>query len=119
VPAGFDRVTVALERNRSVALNLDAGEALVDRLRDVRTVWPRLCDEFEEAGTSRPVFLASFQRSALLDALDDWSRELEGNAVMPDDILELRNALVADLRVRLRRQASDEDAPSGSEHPAW
>jgi hypothetical protein len=108
VPDGFDRVTVALQRNRSVALNLDAGEALVDRLRDVQeTVWPRLRDEFEEAGTSRPVFLASFQRSALLSALEDWSRELEGDSAMPDDILELRNALVADLRVRLKTPSSD------------
>ena len=104
----FDRVTVALEPDKPIALNLDAGAALVGRLRDVEeTVWPRLRDEFEEAGTSRPVFLASFQRVALLDALEDWSREVEGDAAMPRDLLDLRDALVVHLRGRLKTGVRD------------
>jgi hypothetical protein len=108
VAEDFDRVTVALERDKSIALNLHAGAALVGRLRDVEeTVWPRLRDEFEEAGTSRPVFLASFQRVALLNALEDWSREVEGAAAMPRDLLDLRDALVADVRARLKTRVRD------------
>ena len=47
--------------------------------------------------TQRPVQLRPGQRTALLRALEAWSLDLNGYEPIPQDLLDLRNALIADL----------------------
>ena len=65
---------------------------------------------FSAVGTSQPVELRPGQRSALLHALEAWSLDLDGYETIPQELLDLRNALIVEL------QGSEQQrrlAPSG------
>ena len=115
MPEAVNRFVVALTRRNWIDLTEDAREALVRRLRYVEEVpgppmrdddgselppeltMPRLLEEFEHARDKWPVYLSGFQRVALLNILDEWSRDRTGYEPIPADILTLRDALIADL----------------------
>ena len=96
MPERLDRVSVALNRG-AVILTWDARQALMRRLQHVRST-ARIRDSFEGVGASRPVELTGRQRSRLLLILEGWSLDLDFYEAMPQDLLELRNALIADLQ---------------------
>ena len=52
---------------------------------------------FTAGGTSWPVHLRPGQRGALLLILENWAFDLSGYEPIPEDLLDLREALVADL----------------------
>ncbi|MDF2748879.1 MAG: hypothetical protein K0T00_54 [Gaiellaceae bacterium] len=58
---------------------------------------PRLLEEFEHARDKWPVYLAGFQRIALLNTLEEWSRDESGYEQIPLDLATLRAALIADV----------------------
>ncbi len=66
------------------------------RLQHVQTI-AKVGASFDAAGASRPVELSPGQRTALLLTLEEWSLDGDGYEPMPHSLLELRNALLADL----------------------
>jgi len=115
VPEALNRFVVALTPRNWVDLTEDAREALLRRLRYVEEVpgpplrdddgselppeltMPRLLEEFEHARDKWPVYLAGFQRIALLNTLEEWSRDQSGYEQIPLDLVTLRAALIADV----------------------
>ncbi len=91
----LNRVAVALDRG-PVTLSWTARQALMGRLQHVQST-ARLRASFDAVGSSRPVELTGGQRTALLLTLDGWSLDLDGYAAMPQELFELRDALIADL----------------------
>ena len=82
-------VTIALD-GAEVVLSRASHDALMQRLQEVRETHEiRL--SFTAVDGSRPVELKPAQCAALIVILDDWPETL------PDDLLELRNALITDL----------------------
>ena len=79
-----------------VVLSWPAYDALMRRLQHAReTVQIRAA--FTAAGTSWPVELRPGQRGALLLILEDWAFDLSGCEPIPEDLIDLREALAADL----------------------
>ena len=52
---------------------------------------------FDAVGASRAVELTGGQRTALLLTLEGWSLDLDGYEPIADELVEFRNALIADL----------------------
>lgn len=90
-----DRVTLALNRG-DVILAWACRQALMRRLQHVRET-ARIRASFEVVGPSRPITLTGGQRTALLLTLEGWSLDLDDYEPMPEGLIELRNALIADL----------------------
>ena len=95
MPERLDRVTVALNRG-PVILTWDVRQTLMRRLQHVQST-ARLRESFEAVGASQPVQLTGGQRTALLLTLEGWSLDLDGYEAIPQDLLRLRDALIADL----------------------
>ena len=95
VPMRFDHVAVALSRG-SVTLSWTARQALMQRLQHVQEC-AHLRASFSAAHAARPVQLRPGRRTALLLALEAWSLDLDGYEPIPQELLDLRNALIADL----------------------
>ena len=95
MPERLDRVTVPLNGG-DVILTWDARQALMRRLQSVQETF-RLRASFEAVGASHPVELTGGQRTALLLILEEWTLDLDGHEAMPQDLYELRNALITDL----------------------
>ena len=84
-----DHVTIALE-GADVVLSWASRDALMQRLQEIRETHEiRL--SFTAVDGSRHVELSPAQRANLVVILDDWPE------TMPDDLLQLRNALITDL----------------------
>jgi hypothetical protein len=66
------------------------------RLQHVQST-TRLRASFEAVGASKPVELTGGQRTTLLLTLEGWSLDLDDYEPIPEQLLELRNALIADL----------------------
>ena len=90
------RVAVALNQG-PVIISWTARQALMRRLQHVQSN-AQIRATFSAVGTSRPVELRPGQRTALLRALEAWSLDLDGYEPIPQDLLDLRNALIADLQ---------------------
>ena len=90
MPERLDRVTIALNGG-NVVITRASREALLQRLLDVHES-RQIRLAFTAADGSHPVELSPAQRVELIVNLNDW---LE---TMPEDLLEFRNALIADLR---------------------
>jgi hypothetical protein len=89
---------VAVSLNRGpVLLSWTARQALMRRLQHVQSN-AQIRASFSAVGTSRPVELRPGQRTALLRVLEAWSLDLDGYEPIPQDLLDLRSALYADLR---------------------
>ena len=95
MPMRFDRVAVALNGS-PVVLSWTARQALMRRLQHVQEN-TQIRATFSAVGATRPVKLRPGQRTALLRALEAWSLDLNGDEPIPQDLLDLRNALIADL----------------------
>jgi hypothetical protein len=93
VPIRLDRVTVALNRG-PVTLSWTARQALMARLQHVQEN-QQIRASFSAGDASR-VQLRPGQRSALLLVLEVWSLDLDGYEPIPQDLLDLRDALIAD-----------------------
>ena len=91
----FDLITVALNGN-PVALSSSARQALMRRLQHVQET-VRLRASFTVADAWRPVTLMPGQRAALLLVLEVWSLGPDDYEPIPRELLDLRNALLADL----------------------
>ena len=93
----IDHVQIALSRG-TIALPWASRQALLERLaqlnslRDVRK-------KFVDVGMSRPVRLTQQQKGALSEVIEVWGSREPGGLTdgLPDGIVELRNALGADL----------------------
>ena len=105
VPVRFDRVDVALSRG-SVILSWTARQALMRRLQHVQES-VHIRASFSAGDEARSVQLRPGQCRALLRALDAWALDPDGYALIPQELLDLRNALLR--RLALRRVAA---APS-------
>ena len=90
----FDLITVALNGN-PVALCPSARQALMRRLQHVQETVQ--LDHFTVADAWRPVTLMPGQRAALLLVLEVWSLGPDDYEPIPRELLDLRNALLADL----------------------
>ena len=95
MPGRLHRVAVPLNRG-PVILSWTARQALMRRLQHVQSN-AQIRARFSAVGATRPVELRPGQRSALLRALEAWSLDLNGYEPIPQDLLNLRNALIADL----------------------
>lgn len=92
----FDRIAVALNRG-PVVLSWDARQALMQRLQHVQET-AHLRATFSAADAVRPVELHPARRTALLRALEGWaSLDPNGYEPIPQELVDLRNALIADL----------------------
>ena len=91
MPFRYRRVTVALDGGDAV-LSWASREALMQRLQDISERY-HIRSRFDPDGAS-PVELTPAQRANLLVILDDW------HETMPQELLELRNALITDVRCR-------------------
>ena len=88
MPERLDRVTIALNGG-DVVLSWASREALMQRLQEVNES-SQIRRSFTAVGASRPVALSPAQRADLTVILDQWLQNL------PDELLDLRNALIAD-----------------------
>ena len=95
MPDRLDQITVALSRG-DVTLSWDTRQALMARLQHVQST-SNLRATFEAVGATRPVELNPAQRATLLGLLDEWSLGRDTDEAMPEELLELRNALRDDL----------------------
>ena len=95
MPVLLHRVAVALDQG-PVIISWTARQALMRRLQHVQSN-AQIRATFSAVGTSRPVELRPGQRTALLRALEAWSLDLDGYEPIPQDLLDLRDALIADL----------------------
>ena len=94
LPERLDHVTIALTGG-DVSVTWDTRQALLARLQSVRET-VSLRASFDAVGASRPVELNDGQRTALLAALEEWSRDGTYDP-MPEELLTLRAALGDDL----------------------
>ena len=92
----FDRVAVALNRG-PVVLNWTARQALMRRLQHIQET-AHIRASFSPVDAARPVELRLGQRALLLRALEAWALDPNGWEPIPQELLELRDALIADLR---------------------
>jgi hypothetical protein len=92
MPERLDRVTVALNGG-DVVLSWASREALMLRLQETQES-SQIRHSFTAVGASRPVALSPAQRADLIVILDDWP------VTLPQDLQELRDALIADLHGR-------------------
>ena len=95
MPARLHLVAVALNRN-AVTLSWTARQALMRRLQHVQEN-AQIRATFSAGDASWRVQLRPGQRNALLRALDAWALDLDAYEPIPQDLLDLRNALIADL----------------------
>ena len=95
MPVRPKHVVVALSPG-TVVLNWPARQALMRRLQHVQSN-AQIRASFSAVGPARAVVLRPGQRTALLHALEAWALDLDGYEPIPPDLLDLRNALVADL----------------------
>ena len=91
MPLNYRRVTVALDGSDAV-LSWASREALMQRLQDM-SERSHIRARFDPDGAS-PVKLTPGQRARLLVILDDSPE------TMPQELLELREALITDVRCR-------------------
>ena len=89
MPERLNRVTVALKVGEAV-ISWASRDALMQRLQETGERY-NIRHSFNAVGASRPVELSPTQCADLVVILDDWPE------TMPQDLLELRNALIADL----------------------
>jgi hypothetical protein len=89
-------VSVAVTLNgRPVVLSWTARQALMRRLQHVQET-VRLRASFTVADAWWPVTLLPGQRTALLRVLEGWALDLDGYEPIPQELLEFRDALIAD-----------------------
>jgi hypothetical protein len=106
LPERLDHVAVALNGG-DVTITWDTRQALMRRLQhDQETA--RIRASFDAVHVSRPVELNAGQRSALLRALESWSRD-ESYETMPEELTLLRAALADDLNDTERALNHSED----------
>jgi len=93
----IDLVHVQLSRGKIVPLPRKSREALLKQISSHESLLP-LVEDFEGAGTSRPVVLTAEQEVPLMEVIDLW---VHGNGdswkELPDGVHELRNELTEDL----------------------
>ena len=89
-----DRVAVALNGS-PVTLSWTARQALMRRLQHVQET-VRLRASFTVADAWPPVTLLPGQRTALLRVLEGWALDRDGYEPIPPELLEFRDALIAD-----------------------
>jgi hypothetical protein len=94
LPERLDYVAVALNGG-DVTITWDTRQALLRRLQHDRET-ARIRASFDAVDAGRPVELNAGQRSALLRALENWSRD-ESYETMPEELTLLRAALADDL----------------------
>jgi len=94
LPERLDHITVALNGG-DVTITWNTRQALLRRLQHVQET-ARLRAAFDAVGASRSVELTSGQRSALQQALENWSRD-EAYEQIPEELTLLRAALADDL----------------------
>jgi hypothetical protein len=100
----FDHVAIALNGN-PVVLTWTGRQALLQRLQHVKEN-TQIRAAFSAGSASRPVQLRPAQRTALLLALEVWSVGLDGYEPIPQELLDLRSALLADLHSANRASRS-------------
>lgn len=97
----FNGITVELT-SRDVMLSESAREALLTALREHARgddeLANALCNVFEDIGPSRIVLLTLEWKALLLQLLEKWSLEAGGDDTTRPALVELRDALIADLR---------------------
>ena len=86
----------AVTPNRPVTLSRTARQALMRRLQHVQET-AHLRASFSDVYPARPVVLSPGKRNALLRVLEAWALEFDGYEPIPQELLDLRNALFADL----------------------
>ena len=95
MPARLHRVAVALNRS-AVTLSWTSRQALMRRFQHVQEN-AQLRATFSAGEATLRVQLRPGQRNAVLRALEAWSLDLDGYEPIPQDLLDLRDALIADL----------------------
>jgi hypothetical protein len=96
VPVRLTFATLALGRGPLV-ISSTARQALLRRLQHVHER-SSLRASFSAVYPAVPVELRPGQRTALLFALDAWARDVDGYEQIPQELLDLRDALIADSR---------------------
>ena len=94
VPTHFDRVAVTLNGS-PVLLSWTARQALMRRLQHVQET-VRIRASFTVADAWPPVTLLPGQRTTLLRVLEGWALDLDGYEPIPQELLEFRDALIAE-----------------------
>jgi len=94
LPERLDHITVGLNGG-DVTITWDTRQALLRRLQHVQET-ARIRASFDAVDASRLAELNAGQRSALLRALENWSRD-ESYEPMPEELTLLRAALADDL----------------------
>jgi hypothetical protein len=95
MPERLNEITIALDAHE-VTLTWAARQQLMARLRHVASS-ARIRASIEAAGTNRPVTLRAGQKHALLNVLQEWSRDRDDYEPMPLELYKLRNVLTKDL----------------------
>ena len=95
MPVRLDVVAIALNQG-TVTVSWTSRQALMRRLQHVQEN-AQLRAAFSAGEVTLRVQLRPGQRNALLRALEAWSLDLDGYEPIPQDVLDLRNALIADL----------------------
>ena len=95
MPVPLHGVAVALNRGTTI-ISWTSRQALMRRLQHVQEN-AQLRAAFSAGEETLRVQLRPGQRSALLRALAAWTLDLDGYEPIPQDVLDLRNALIADL----------------------
>jgi hypothetical protein len=97
----FNGVTVELT-SRDVMLSESTREALLATLREHASgddeLADALCEAFEDIGPSRIILLTLECKALLLQLLEKWSLQVGGDDTRRPGLVELRDALIADLR---------------------
>jgi hypothetical protein len=95
MPERLNRITIALNTT-DVVLTWDERDRLMARLQHARSR-ARIRDSIQAVGATRPVELKAGQRAALLNVLEEWSRDGGGDGAMPEGLHHLHTALIEDL----------------------
>jgi len=82
--------------NRPVTLSWNARQALLGRLQHVQET-AHLRASFSDVYPAPAFQLRPGQRMALLRVLEAWAVDLDGPEPIPDELVDLRSALTADL----------------------
>ena len=95
MPVRLNLGTVAINEVPLI-ISSTARQALLRRLQHVRET-ANLRASFSAVYPAVPVELRPGQRTALVRILESWALDLDGHEPIPQELLDLRDALVADV----------------------